>query len=427
MSISRLNLTRNIGKDPGLGYIQVTPSTGGSTTTVVANQAASHLDPDDANSLLYNGWLKCEADSAGTPLNVGEIRRLDSSTGYVASTATLTTTRAFSNASTTTQTYGVYVGLPPETIGLHRGIVDYINERLRNNTYKDLFLLTLATDGDMETSGTTSYSGTNATLAKVTSGAGVTQGDQALQVTTTAANGYCTMASNLDVSEGEVYEVVVDVTPTSGIWKMQTWDVTNDAEIDVTDTYAGTQPRRLWLQSSIPTDCERMNVRLIGETITTVAVFDNLSIRFRQQRRFPMPSWFIDRQWLEEVWIYPAGTERDQAYSITERNRYHPRWFGIEESYTANTPFRLEIDEIVEIPNGAHLFFAAIKPYSELSSDSATTDADQDWIKYMVLMDIYATKGDEKNLARCAAMYKSLGLQRHHPVVNRRLMTSRPV
>lgn len=423
MSVTRLALARSIAKDEGLGYIQLTPSSGGTTTTVIANQVASHLDPDDSNDLLASGWLKCEADSAGTPLNVGEIRRIDKDTGYVASTATVTVTRGYSNASTTTQTYGAYLGIPPEDFGLNKGIVTYINERLRNMFYKDLFLITLAPDGDMETSGTTNYAGTNATLAKATSGAGVTQGDQALQVTTTAANGYAAMNANLDVSEGEVYEFCIDCTPTSGIWKIQTWDATAGAEIDVSDAYAGTQPRRLWLRSSVPADCERINVRLIGETDATVCVFDNLTIRQTQDRRFTLPSWFIDQKWLEEVWIYPMGTQRNEAYAILEHNRYFPIWFNIEQAYTANTPFRLELTS--NIPSGAHLFIQSIRPYGELSADSGTTDADQDWVKYLVLMDIYADKANERHFDRCSARYDSLGLGRHMPRVNRRLMTGR--
>lgn len=422
MAVSLLNLKRAIARDSGLGYASGT-ATSGSTTTIIDTSADSPFDTDDSSSLFVNAWAMIEADSAATPLNVGEVRRIDA-TGYNASTQTLTT-RAFSNAVSSTQSFAVYMALPPTRVGLHRGLDDFINECLRNSFYKTLVLLTEATDGDMETSGVTNWSVTNATRQKVTTGAGVTHGDQALEVTTTAANGYATMAAHKACSEGEVWDICVDCTPTSGIWKLQAWDVTASAQIDVTTAYAGVQARRLWLRATIPTDCEQFNVRLIGETNTTVAVFDNLTLRNVQNKFLSLPSWFTDRKWLEEVWIYPPGAKRDDAYAIGEYGRYYPIWFGVQESYTDNTPFKLELDSAAGIHSGSHIFIEATRPYAELSADADTTDADQDFVKYMVLMFIFHDRDDKKNATRCAARFQSLNLGRHVPKLHPRRQMGR--
>lgn len=337
MSTTLLTLERNIAQE--LGYASIVPSSDSSdTVTIIDNSTDSPLQPEDSDSLFKNAWVKCEGDTDPTPQNVSEVRRIKA---YTPSTGTITLPigRGFTNPPRTTQTYGVYFGVPPgERFGIQKGLRAYINDVLRNSFYRTLALITLAPDGDMEATDTTDYSATNATLSKVTSGAGITHGKQALQVTTTAANGYCTLASALKVTEGEAIDVVVDCTPTSGNWKLQTWDVTTGVQIDVTDVYAGVQPRRLWLRSTVPTGCETLNVRLVGETNATVCVFDNLSIRRRTDRYYDLPSWLTNPNWLEEVWIYPSGAKKNEAYTIEDYNRVYPTWWRIQENRTALVP-----------------------------------------------------------------------------------------
>jgi len=352
---------------------------------------------------------------------VGDVRRI---TTYTVASQQITHD-AFGYNNATTMTYDIYLGVPPTSVGLDKGLDTFINTVLRQRFYKKPFLLSEAPDADMEASGTTSYSGTNATLAKATSGSGVTEGDQGLQVTTTAANGYATLATALACSEGEVVEVIVDLKPTSGSWKLRTWDVTAGAEIDVTDAYAGVQARRLWVRSSIPASCETFNVRLIGETDATVCVFDNLSIRFAQRRWLNLPTWFLKEDWLEEVWVYPPGTKRDSAYDIRQANRHFmPQW-SLERNDTANQPFRLEWGDSYGIPTGSHVFIESLRPYSEISADTDSSDIDKDWLRACVLALIWADKGDQGKAVKYGLQARAYD-RAYNQRVTRRQMMGRP-
>src|SRR3990172_617157 len=146
---------------------------------------SSHYDETDEDTLMEDVWVKCESDSAVTPLNVGEVRRIKS---YVSSTQTVTlpTSHGFSNTPTTTQLMGFYYGVPPVTRwrNLH-GWPYYINQVLESLRYKRLGMLTLVTDGDMDASGTSNWTASNVTHSKITAAANISFGTQSMRVLNT--------------------------------------------------------------------------------------------------------------------------------------------------------------------------------------------------------------------------------------------------
>lgn len=395
MSTTLLALQRHIARTKDLGYMQGSPSETGSTTTIVDSSSDSPFDADDSERLLDNAWVKIEADSAGTPLNVGEVRRLKAEGGYSPSTNTLTWNRAMSNATTTTMTAGVYLGVPPTRQGLERGLDEYINDVLRSLRYRDYALLTLVTDGDMETSGVTNWTASNSTLTKSTTAGYVFQGKQALRVVNSAANGYARSAL-IPVTETQTFCCLADVRVSSGTAKLQLYDETNSAEIDSVTT-AELRRGYLWIDNTtIPTDCKQVSVRLIGTGASDDIYWDNVSLRNNNATEMDLPSWFLDKKWLEElVYTYGGNTEQDNdLYFADERYENVVHYRRVLDAIEAANPFKVEFRP--RPPSSSHLFARCLRPYAELSADSDTTMANQDWVRAWAMTLIMQDKDNEE-------------------------------
>ena len=168
-------------------------STSGSTTTVVVNNDPLFIG--DANSpsadLYEDAWVYPTSGD-----NISVQRQVKKSTGFAPTTGTLTVQPAWSNAIAASVTFEVHSLLPPSV--LH----DCINRALRNMYHVYTFPLTLMTDGDMEASTATNWTGTNATVTKTTTAAQVLMGVRALSVVSTAAGGYAQSAS-ISVEEAQ--------------------------------------------------------------------------------------------------------------------------------------------------------------------------------------------------------------------------------
>lgn len=399
MSTTLIALKRQLAKD-GYGYASGTCSAAGTTTTIVDTSGDSPLQLEDSASLFQQAWAMIEADSAGTPLNVGEVRRIATytpSTGQLATAAS----RGFSNATTTTQSYGVFFGIPPARYGVQKGMEEYFNAFLRQHHYRHWSLLTLVTDGDMETSGVANWTATNATVAKVTTAASVDKGKQGLSITTTAALGYAESVA-IAVTGNRAMPVVADVKVTAGdSAKLELWDKTNDATIDSVTT-SDTQPMLLWLNADIPSTCKSVAVRLVGVGNGDIAVWDNISFRYHSRAEISAPSWLTER-WQAENIRYTLDTGYSStSYTRTRDLREYPQVYDFDllEDYGASTPFRVRFSDL---PHQSHVFLVGIRPFGELSADTDTTDADKDWLCRNVLAEIYAEKDDKAKAAYWAA------------------------
>ncbi|MDO8673038.1 MAG: hypothetical protein Q7O66_16645 [Dehalococcoidia bacterium] len=407
MSTTLLQLERNIAK-AGYGYATGAPSSTGLVTTIIDSSADSPLDTGDSSNLYVNAWAKIEADSAGSPQNVGEIGRVST---YSPSTYTLTVGRAFSNTTKTTMTYGLYMGLPPSTQGLYRGIADYLNDTLRRLFYRRPFLLTLVTDGDMEASGVANWtgSGIDISLSIKSTSTGVTLGDQALRVKNSSANGYFQSAT-VNVEETQSYLLVADVTVASGTAVLELYDVTNSASIE-TATCDQRQTRRIWLTANIPADCMQVAVRLKGTEDSADIYWDNITLLNQAMTEIALPSWFKNEKWLERVsfWRYRGSSHSGQHAAVDSLERCSPIWHNVLEDPTGYTPYKVMMNSYPIV--GAHLVGQALCPYTELSADADATDADPDWVLAWTLAQIGMDKKDEDMVKRWMPEAKRLDRQ----------------
>lgn len=405
MSTSLINLERLIARE--LGYLSGT-ATSGTTTTLVDTSADSELDVSDEEVKLESAWLKIESDSAGTPLNVGSVRRLKAEGGYTPTTQTVTWVTALTDAVTSTQGYGIYLGVPPGTSqGGQKGLTRYINEFLRTHQYRHYGLLTLITDGDMETSGVTNWTATNASASKITTATSVGKGKQALQVTTSATNGYVQSASVAVAGISRVMCCVADLAANTGTAKLQLWDVTNAAEIDSVST-TSRAVTTLWLNgANIPSTCHSVAVRLIGEGSGDVAVWDNVSLRPSGKMTIALPSWVTKRELVERVQesVDRGVTVTTDVLARDSRLFANVYDYEITEDYGAANQFRLTIPAV---SFDRHAFVVGLRYYGELSADTDTTDADSDWVKAGVLVNIYVDKKQVKEAQRWAVERSTL-------------------
>ena len=417
MSTTLLALERLIAKE--IGYATGAPSSTGTSTTLLDISGDSPLDTEDDDSNFVNWWLKVEADSAASPANVGEVRRVKT---YAPSTATLTTSRAFTASTKTTMTYGLYPALPPTRMGGVKGIDEYINDVLRNTLHKELTLLTMITDGDMESTATTSWTGANSTLAKSTSY--MTAGLRCLSVTA-SADGGCAKSVAVPVYGSRQYLCAADCQVSTGSAKLQAYDETNSAEIDSVTT-AWTAPGFLWFTFETPATCKSVTVRLIGVANTNVAYWDNVTLRPTTGRDFSLPSWFAEPAWFEELEVWGGGSASttDGVDSLLDaRVRTYCQWWKVIQDAAGTTPYKVEFSAP---PINGHLFARTLRPYGELSSDSDTTNCNQDLIRAYALGRILSDRGDEKGAARWLAEGRML-YGKYVPKVERRQMQlSRP-
>jgi hypothetical protein len=370
----------------------------------------SPLDPDDDDKLFANGWAYIEADSAGSPLNVGECRRVSS---YTPTTGTLTTSRAFTNATTTTQSYAVYLGAPPIRTGGRKGLQDYLNDALRGLKRRDYGLLTLVTDGDMAATGVTNWTTNGTAVAAKSATTGITGGKQSLSVTTAASGDYVRTAS-IPVLGGGTLSVCADCYDVSGYGcQLVVYDVTGSAALKTlhTDTFG---QRYLADTVQLPSTCKQVQIRLSSVTANASAVsyWDNLSVRSESARLLPAPSWLTSTALLEDV-VYRSGGSRadeNEAYNHDEAS-YGPIHF-----YRAHTDGTgtIKIEYAPSPPVASHLFVRGLRGYTELSALTDTTDCDADLLKAWALVNLYTDLENRADIARWYATALAL-LNLHSP------------
>ena len=350
-------------------WATASPSTA-TTAAVTFNQASSFFDEADPDALYKDVWLKVEADSASAPLNVGEVRRFPTFSG-TAGVFTLPTGRTYTNTPTTTMTFGFYKTVPPAQWAERQGWKEYVNRVLSNISYRRWGLLTLVVDGDMESSATTSWTASNATHTKVTTSGYVSAGLRASRVANTSANGYI-KSTAIPVAANDVYAVRADLRCASGTGHLQAYDETNAAEIDSENTDLQDW-RYLDFTFTIPSGCKSITIRLKGAEASADAYWDNVSLRNVNAWRFALPSWITSPRDLEGVHEYIGNSASGNAWAVSSQIMRETDRPEILEDVIGGSWYA----ELAEQPmDGSLLFVKGLSAYSELTSDSDTTQAD---------------------------------------------------
>ena len=295
--------------------------------------------------------------------------RMVTPTGYDEGAGTLTVGEAWTTGPANGTTYEILVGLTPDEWN------DVIDDALAKLRYRYSGPLTICVDGDMETSGVGSWSGTNATPTKITSGDFV-KGAQALRVTNSGANGYA-QSDSIPCNPGDSFLVWANYK-TTGTARLRLWDVTNGASLATDtgpDSGQNNEGGMISVSGATVSTTRNVAVRLIGEGASDVVDWDDVIVVRAGRRRYELPSWVV---------------ERDMLNAVRERhgNRVNDYYFvdvgwplDLEEDQTAVNVFTLVL------PQGATsrpLYLFGERSYAALATDAATTNAALENAKYAV-------------------------------------------
>ncbi len=254
-----------------------------------------------------------------------------------------------------------------------------INYVLRHFYVPSFFPLSMHIVGndanDMEASTVaTDYSkSASATLAADTTK--VYNGAQSLKVTAGAATQYAYTA-NIPVNENQALYAAVRNAVDAG-------DSAEFRIINVDDSNAtienATNDEVTWMelvfQFQVPSGCERLQAWMISTDNTDVSNWDDLQI-WRSRGEYQGPSWLVRSSQMIDVRAFPSGTggpSADNDYRTNERMSYPLNWHIEREDMRGDSPLYLWVNA-----GGARPYIYALRPLSELTSDSSITPADLD-------------------------------------------------
>src|SRR3990167_8204573 len=232
--ITRRNLLSRFLRETGLGHYGT--ATGGSTTTLVDTTTLQSTQFSDQD--WVGGWARISRDAGGAAAAPeAEIRPI---TTYAPSTGTITVNPAFTAAPVSTDNYELWRFPSP------RMILDSLDTLLQEEVWLPCWSpLSQIIDFDMEQDNMTHWTGTNATVTKVTIEPAL-NGKRWLSVVSTSAGGYAT-SPTYNVEPSKSYYVSTLVHPTSTFTlgpQLVVRDITNSANITGTVTWSRTMPGR---------------------------------------------------------------------------------------------------------------------------------------------------------------------------------------
>ena len=368
---TRSALRQEVGLISGTCKAGTTTGAGDSTSVIdLTNFADSYM-----NANFYDGWY-CIITS-GT--RAGEVRRI---TSYAGATGDFTLADALTGAPGASVTFEVHSLDPAE-------INNAINRALARCYRWAYFYPSLVSDGDMEASGTTGWTGSSSTPTKSTTIA--KYGAQSLVSTNSGANGYVRTAS-MDVTPNDFYYVEVAVRPDNFSTSLVVYDVTNSAAITLTTAAAssGREWKRLWSSFQIPAGCEQIQIRLTATSAEAVTYWDNLILQKIHHRYLALPSWVTESgQVVQTQWLPRSRTDTTETSGcdfVDEED-----WTelvsqpDVEQDRTAVNPFYLRLKEGA----GYHPYrVLCTRPYDSLTADTGTTTAAKEWVAMGAIIEL---------------------------------------
>lgn len=336
-------------------------------TTTAAGDSTSVIDTTNftdsfMNANFYDGWylIMTSGDRSG------EIRRVSS---YSGSAGDFTLADALTGAPGSSKTFEVHSLDPAD-------LKSAINRVLESRMYYWTYAYpTLVTDGDMETSGASNWTGSSASATKETSA--VLYGTQSLKITNSGANGYARTAS-MSVSPGDSYYCEVACRPDTYTGTLIAYDVTNAANITTVAYASGREWKTLWINFSIPSGCYQLQIRLQGDDAAAVIYWDNLILQKLNATRLALPSWITEGGNVLEVQRRVRARAEASGVEYVNEELWDalPR-FSVDQDRTAVNAFHLQLPYTI---SDRPLRLKCVRPYSTLSADSSTTTAPKDWV-----------------------------------------------
>ncbi len=252
----------------------------------------------------------------------------------------------------------------------------------RHSRFNTHIPFTVFTDADMETSGVGSWTGTNATPTKSVVAADIFSGTQALNIVTSAQDGYAQGVTFRTHPSTQIYTSCIGRAET-GTLSLQLFDVTNSVAFGTAVTYSGEEYGHLWRVDTTPSTCEEMAIRLVGTAASNELDVDCVMGPYRRNvRRVELPS-YIDEAWkLQKLrpakyeYSVPGSTQVHDAYSrYWEGDEYQPGEYETEQFHREANPYQMLLRKGLEQQD---YWLEVQRPWYDvdtLSTEAATTTA----------------------------------------------------
>jgi hypothetical protein len=344
-------------------------ATGGTTGTLVANAYPFYTARTDANTVQY-------ANAEIRPTSGTEAGNARDISAWAPTTGTFTVGKAWATGPANNDTFDIYL----------RGVrYDQIkaatNRALRERKYVTMTPLTLVPDGDMESSGVTSWgTASNTTATKVSTAGNLYRGTYSLFCNNSDVNGYLPSAE-IPVTEGDQYNIEAVCKQTIGTAKLIVYDATNSAEIENEGTEdEGLEWVKIAYTFNVPSGCKKIVVRLLGEEANADIYWDNVILLRSGATEIALPDWITEPSQVLGVKRQTVGYERADMDTFVD-----VRWYNV----VADMSNPLNMYRLHVSPRTYEaMWLVASKPYSELATDSATTTMQREWLELAALVNL---------------------------------------
>lgn len=319
--LTRANVLRRCLRETGFGhYGTATGGAGGGaylidTTTLQSSQFSDEND--------VGAWLRIEYDAGGSSAAPeAEIRPINE---YSPGEGKYTLSPRFSAAVASGDRYQVWRYIHPQVV------LDTLDQVMKEDVWVPSWtLLTECPDGDMEQSHSTDWTGTNATVTKVTTGAAMV-GRRWLSVVSTSAGGYAASAT-ISVAPSRQYHVsaLVRANAASTTAKLVAYDATNGAEIkSVTSTRL--HNTRLWLEFTTPATCNQLVIRLVNVEDAVTTFWDEVCVYGMDQNTLLLPWWVKNAAQVKGIFRLTPGTLGDGLWTPELFGALEPNLWDFQE------------------------------------------------------------------------------------------------
>jgi hypothetical protein len=350
-------------------------ATGGTTSTLVVNNDSRYIAATGLSDDFWDGWWIL-------PTSGNEDGNVRIITSFTATSGTFNISPAWGTGPASSDTFELWSRLYPDDATI---AIDLALRRMFHNV---LVPITLVTDGDMETSGTSSWTASNATVTKDTDAADVGyvfHGSQSLSVVTTSAGGYA-QSDNISVESGAGYFVWANLRAGGAFTaRLHIQDVTNGAQIGSNQDWTHNDFGTVKLGFTAPSDCDNVAVRIIGAENSATIHANNVQMIRNSAYWYTLPS-FIQNPRADVLEVV--------SFTGNRPSEWVPRpW---PQSELAWDQTAANIGSIFINPVGAgggQPFLHAVRPFlgetGTLSTDATTTTANLDWVVQAAMVECY--------------------------------------
>lgn len=328
-TLTRAQILKRWGRESGL--MQVGTATSGSVSTIV--------DTTRLQSAQYSSdaWVGATArisyDAGGAAAAPeGDIRPI---TDGEPGNGKLTVSPDFSAAPAASDIYQLWRQPHPQDV------LDHLDTILTQETWLPCWqLLTEIPDGDMEQSNTTDWTGTNATVTKISTEPAMS-GTRWLSVANTAAGGYAATAA-MRVVPGKSYHIsaLSRCAASATTAQLTVYDATNSAAI-TTLTHTNMVNVRLWGRFTVPSTCNQITVRLGASENAKTTLWDDAVLYALEDYSIALPWWVKSSTQVKGVFRMQSESIGTNLLNESLRGEPDHNWDIIPETAFGRNQLRL--------------------------------------------------------------------------------------